>query len=241
LVKDGIFVCGSPYADVPTVAWALGQHDAFSAGPASGFLYAIFGRAAGLSEPFLYRVYKDAVSGGGWLSANGLAYPDFLRYLGSGVDQMFSEFARGRRWVDSSPENAMFIDELAYMFPRSTFVVVQEDPEYVLRVLLERDKRASVHALKEALEISSVYKASFAEVSTRRPDRVLIIDQRTLISDPARAFALLLDFVGEVPSLAPSAFFAEQTLHCGLRSTVLRQQRGPIKAPAELLELLGSG
>ncbi len=236
--KDGVFVCGSPFADVPAVAWALGQHEALSAGPASGFLYPIFGRAAGLSEPFLYGAYKAAVSGGGWLSTNGLAYPDFLRYLGLGVDAMFSEFSRGRRWIDSSPENALFIDELAYMFPRATFIVPQEDPEYVLRVMLRKRSNLGVDEFQKALQISKDFRNAVIGVAQRRPDRVLVIEQASLVSDPDMHFSTMLEFVGENATAAPATFFSGQQLLCGMRPDALRAQRGAVKAAPALLALL---
>ena len=238
MTAAGIFVCGSPYADVPTLAWSLGQHEAFAAGPASSFLYSIFGRAAGLSEPFLYKTYKEAAADGGWLSANGLAYPDFLRYLGTGVDLMFTDFARGRRWIESSLENALWIDELSYMFPRATFVVPVADPEYVLRVMLHRKADLSSTELKAALETCAVFRDRVAEISARRPDRVIVIEHRALIADPAHHLAVVLEFVGEDASPAPAAFFARQPLLCGLRASALARQYGLVNPPAELDALI---
>ncbi len=238
MTKDGIFVCGSPYAETALLTWALGQHESISAGPASNFLYSIFGKAAGLTEPFLYKTYKEAAAGGSWLATRGIAYPDFLRYLGAGVELMFSEFANNRRWIESSPENSLFIDELSYMFPRATFLVPQEDPEYVLRVLLYRKPDVTPAELKEALEASAVFRDRVREVASRRPNRVIVVEQRALITDPARRFADLLEFVGEDATPAPAIFFSRQTLLCGVRADALARQRSVLDARAELVSLL---
>ena len=119
----GVFVCGSPFTEVSTLAWALAEHAAFWTSSESRFLYRLFGSRADLERPYLYDLYTTCNQDGAWLRANAVSYPAFLAALGEGIAKLFQARAgKKRRWVDNSPENALLLDELLLMFPDASFV-----------------------------------------------------------------------------------------------------------------------
>ena len=227
----GIFVCGSPYSEVSLVSWGLNQHDALSSGPESRFLYQIFGQSAGLTEPYLYHIYKQVAEPGTWLASKGVSYPLFAKYIGMGIAEMFTSLTNKTRWVESSPENALFIDELAYMFPDAVFLVMQESAEYVAQTVLYRDKKATSVDITKALDLSNHYRNCTNSIAERRADRVFIVPQDRLLTHTENMVDEIFDFIGETKSPDVLLFLERQMLMCGTKFSDYRLKKLPALPP----------
>lgn len=208
VTENGIFVCGSPYSESNIVAWALAQHPRFMTGPESRFLFKIYGRSSGLAVPFLYSVYLDSKSDGGWLEKQNVSYAEFLRSLGAGVAQLFASRSEGRRWIDSSPENALFIDELLFMFPAATIIGIRESAENAILASLGATwANAGDREVETTLETWRHYHQRLEAAAERTPSRVFVIEQDELLDSPELALGACFRLLGEEPSPAATTFF----------------------------------
>ena len=227
MTTSGIFVCGSPFAETALLSWSLDRHEALSAGPESRFLYQLFGKSSGLNVPYLYDIYGRCTTGHTWLEAKGISYPLFAKYLGLGIAEMFNSFSAKARWVESSPENALFIDELAYIFPHAVFIVVQESADYVVHSTLARNPKPSDDDLRKGLDQWVHYRKAVNSVIDRRADRIVLVSQDKLLTNTAETVREILDFVGENFSEDVVKFFEQKPLKCGLRIDNYREQKLP--------------
>jgi hypothetical protein len=209
---SGVFVCGSPYAETNTIAWALAQHARFWTSPESRFLFSLFGRSEGLPVPYLFHQYQLASADGAWLAANSVSYPEFASAIGFGIARLLASRAGGRRWIDSSPENALMIDTLLLMFPTAVFVGVVQSPENARCTVLES---ANEIGGEEIAAVAEHYREVLSQAAFHHPDRVFLVDQEEMIADPERLFDEMLDFLGEERNPGVGAFFCKRLFKMG--------------------------
>lgn len=219
----GVFVCGSPFAETNTVAWALAQHERFWASSESRFLFNLFGRSDGLAVPYLFHHYQLAAADGAWLAANAVSYPELAEAIGSGIDRLFQSRSGDRRWIDCSPENALIIDTLLLMFPTAAFVGIAQSVESARCM-------ASVLAQpsdpKEIDSIAEHYHRVLSQAALQYPDRVFLVNQDELIDDPDRLFMETLEFLGEENDPSVARFFCNRLfkMDCGIEEARRRME-----------------
>lgn len=194
----GVFVCGSPYTEVSTVAWSLAAHPSFWTSSESRFLFRMFGNRGG-ARPCLYDTFLTCAASGAWLEVNQVTYPEFAGAVGAGIAALFDSRAGGRRWVDNSPENSLITDDLLAMFPTSSIVGLLQPPETA--AYLEFGRRGPTAAeqsrLRNVVEMTGHYCGALRRAFELAPDRVMLIEEAELLGTPERCFADLLDFLGE--------------------------------------------
>lgn len=193
------------------MAWALDAHPRFAAGPESRFLYQLFGNKPTMTRPYLYDTFMRARADGAWLTAKGVSYSDWLASLGGGVAQLFQSRAKGRRWVDSSPENALLRDDLLRLFPQAYVVGLTTSTRTAAFVAWKGAVRASEEyaALERANE---AYRAALVQMQESAPDRVILIDERELLESPEQTCAAIVDFLGEAEDAEMAQVF-KRRLH----------------------------
>ncbi len=203
----GVFVCGSPYTEVSSVAWALSSHPRFMAAPESQFLFHLFGNRPGMDRPYLYDAYCRCREGGTWLDVNGCPYDEFVAALGEGIARLFQSRTGDRRWVDSSPENALLGDDLLRLFPHA-FVIGLQQPVRTAAFIEGQGRlpdAARLHALEE---MNTHYNKHLSRLADYAPDHVFLLEETELFGDPDQAFRELFDFVGEPDDPAVPSVFA---------------------------------
>jgi hypothetical protein len=214
--SGSVFVCGSPYTEVSTVAWALSAHPAFWTSSESRFLYQLFGSRAGLQRPYLYDVYGSCTREGAWLRTNAVSYPEFLAALGHGIGALFQARAGQRRWVDSSPENALMLDELLLMFPCASFVGLLQ-PVRTALFLSERQGVPRTRQRAQALDkLNTLYAERLMAAARATPDRVYLLDEGDWLAQPESTLADLLEFLGEENSGEIAEVFSRRLLRLDL-------------------------
>jgi hypothetical protein len=211
-----IFVCGSPFTEVSSVAWALTAHPSFWTSSESRFLYRLFGNRADNGRPYLYDIYRGCCEDGAWMDANAVPYPEFLHALGDGIAKLFQGRAGRKRWVDSSPENALLIEELQYMFPDSAFVGLLQPVRTA--AFIESSGRTSVTTsrMEELTAINQLYAGRLASVAAAAPGRVYLLEESDLFDRPETALADLLEFLGEENSPAVAEMFSRRLLRLNM-------------------------
>jgi len=212
----GVFVCGSPFAEVSTVAWALAEHPAFWTSSESRFLYRLFGSRAGLERPYLYDLYGTCNEDGAWLRANAVSYPEFLAALGEGIGRLFHARAGRKRWVDNSPENALLLDELLHMFPDASFVGLLQPTRTAVFIEVARRAGMTQQKVRELTALNALYSERLTQAAGAAPDRVYLLEENDLFASPDTAFADLLEFLGEENNEAVPTAFARRLLQLDL-------------------------
>jgi hypothetical protein len=204
----GVFVCGSPYTEVSSVAWALSAHPGFMAAPESRFLFHLFGSRPGMERPYLYDAYCRCREGGTWLDVNGCPYDEFVAALGEGIARLFQSRTGERRWVDSSPENALLGDDLLRLFP-AAFVIGLQQPVRTA-AFIEGQGRLPQDPLRLQVlqEVNTLYNKHLARLAEYAPSHVFLLEEAELFGDPDRLFSELFDFVGEPDDPTVSPVFA---------------------------------
>ena len=200
-----VFVIGCPRSGTSAFSWALAQHPDFWTSAESDFLFLLFGRG------HLQRAYQLAADrpDDGWLRVNKVDYPEFCRYLGSGMDALFRSRAEGRRWVDSSPGYTLTVPDLAFLFPDASFIHLVRDGRAVVNSMLHsgfgedwaKDFGRACFTWAHYVEKGLEFELAF-------PGRVLRVQHRQLVDDPRGTCAGILDFLGAPPSCAPADFLA---------------------------------
>ncbi len=208
----GVFVCGSPFTEVSTLAWALAEHPAFWTSSESRFLYRLFGSRAGLERPYLFDVYTTCTEDGAWLRANAVPYAEFLATLGAGINRLFQGRAGRKRWVDNSPENALLLDELLNMFPDACCVGLLQPVRTAAFIETKRHGHLPASHLQELTASNALYTERLVAAAETWPDRVYLLEETELFSRPEAALSDLLDFLGEENNAAVATGFAQRLL-----------------------------
>jgi hypothetical protein len=211
-----VFVCGSPYTEVSSVAWALTAHPAFWTSSESRFLYRLFGNRADNGRPYLYDIYRECYENGAWMRANAVPYPEFLAALGDGIAKLFQGRAGRKRWVDSSPENALLVEELLHMFPDAAFVGLLQPTRTA--AFIETGGRSELTAgrMAELTALNTLYAEQLAKVANAAPNRVYLLEENDLFDRPEAALADLLEFLGEENNPAVAEMFCSRLLRLNL-------------------------
>jgi len=211
-----VFVCGSPYTEVSSVAWALTAHPAFWTSSESRFLYRLFGNRADNGRPYLYDIYQDCCENGAWMHANAVPYPEFLASLGDGIDRLFQSRAGRKRWVDSSPENALLIEELLHMFPDAAFVGLLQPVRTAAFIDSSRGSETTGQRLEELTQVNALYAERLTQVAAAAPNRVYLLEENDLFDRPENTLADLLEFLGEENNPAVAEMFSGRLLRLNL-------------------------
>ncbi len=211
-----VFICGSPYTEVSSVAWALTSHPAFWTSSESRFLYRLFANRGDNGRPYLYDIYCDCSENGAWMHTNAVPYPEFLAALGDGIGKLFQGRAGRKRWIDSSPENALLIEELMHMFPHAVFVGLLQPARTAVFIESALNTEMTAQTIRELTEANTLYAERLVRAASAASDRVYLIDEVDLFDRTASTVADLLEFLGEENNPAVAAAFARQLLRLNM-------------------------
>jgi hypothetical protein len=245
---DPVFIIGAPRSGTSILAWSLHQHHRwFCTSDESDLLSELFGGGA------VERVYREAVErpgGGDWLVRNDVAWPEFLGYLGLGVNALFASRSGGRRWIDQTPRNTLMVDVLAEMFPGAVFLHILRDGRRVVHSMinfvhgrldgqlkdefLEQDRVPDwARGFREACRTWAEFVERAMDFCARNPERSLTVVNERLVADADAGFAEILEFLGAPPGDAPAAFFGENRVNSSFPQHSSPPPASPLTRPWE--------
>src|SRR5262245_46155001 len=103
-----VFVIGSPRSGTTILAKSLGQHSKFWVSEELQVFWDLFGGGR------LHANYNRGVDpGGSWLHSKNVDRSDFFSLVGIGLNNLFSRYSGGRRWIDHTPANTLIASDLA--------------------------------------------------------------------------------------------------------------------------------
>lgn len=206
---DPVFVVGAPRSGTSVLAWALAQHSGFWASAESDFVAHLFGN--GRAE-LAFDAARAAPNS--WLALQGVELPEFLEYLGYGVNALLASRSGGRRWIDKSPTYALMMDLLGMMFPGARFLhIVRDGPTAVRSMLNSGFREAWAVDFVQACRTWGACVEGALEFQAAFPSRCVTIRHEDLTSAPEAVFSILFDFLGVQPEPGPVRFVRENRIN----------------------------
>src|SRR5918995_5110059 len=132
LCPHPVFIIGAPRSGTSILGWSLAHHNQLWTSRESHILDDLFG-----NDRF-YEAFKRAKSlpGGTWLQEQDVERDEFLKYLGLGLNALFTSRSQGRRWIDNTPSYTLMVDVLADMFPGAVFLHILRDGRRVVHSMM---------------------------------------------------------------------------------------------------------
>jgi len=129
LTESPVFVVGSPRSGTSMMQWALRQHPQLWGGQESDFMVSLVDR---LRETHELGSRREKLH---WLSGQRVGVAEFLQYMGTGLNALYTNRAGGLRWVEQTPEYALHGDEILNLFPGAVFLMMLRDGRDVVESL----------------------------------------------------------------------------------------------------------
>ena len=227
--SESVFIIGCPRSGTSALAWALGQHPKLWASSESNFLFLLFGNGR-IHHGFKFP-YNKPIS---WFRENQVVYIEYCAFLGLGVDRLFLSRSGGRRWIEQSPENALFAIDLSYMFPNSKFVhIVRDGREVVSSMVNSGFGESWSHDFAVACETWVHYIKEVLNFQSMLPERTLEVRHNLLVNDTDRECQKILSFLRVEYSAEPAKFLKENRIN----SSYGNQHPDDIMTPKDTAEL----
>jgi len=214
---DPIFVVGSPRSGTTILARSLGEHSALWASDESHFL----ARLVEAAED----VYASGLEGHrqSWLWAQSVGRAEFISWLVTGVNALFTSRSGGRRWIDHTPYYLDIAETLVEVFPEARFIHVLRDGRRVVHSMLHlldrprfvvgrrRSGGPRLGRWGEDFRAACRLWSSSVQAATRfvgqHPERARTVVHERLVADPEPAFEELFDFIGVESEASPLEVF----------------------------------
>ncbi|MEW6441346.1 MAG: sulfotransferase [bacterium] len=188
---DPVFVIGCPRSGTSVLSHSLARHSRMWLGEESDFLLPLARRAR---EVHAFGTQRQKYH---WLSAQGVTPDEFLRFIGIGMNALYTDRSGGRRWVEQTPQYTLDLPSIAAMFPGARFVhIVRDAGEVVLSMLHSGFEWPWAKDFEEACRTWVRFVEAALAFEAERPDACLRVRLRDLSEDREQGFRRILDFLG---------------------------------------------
>lgn len=211
-----VFVVGSPRSGTSALAWALDAHPEFWTSEESDFLYPLAGAGR------LHQSYRMASRRRErhWLVQQGVGFPEFAAFVGSGLDRLFLSRSGGKRWVDSSPQYTLMIPELLVLFPHARILhIVRNGADVVHSMLHSGFDPPWARRFAVACQTWVRFVTSGERARSMHPDRILQVRHEQLELDGEAAMAQILAFIGAEPDPSPARYLQSRRINSSFART----------------------
>lgn len=225
--REPIFIVGSPRSGTTILAKSLARHGDLWTSDESAHLFHLFGGSR--TSQILDRGRSQPSPS--WLATEEVGNEEFLRYLGLGLNALYTSRSGGKRWIEQTPLNTLMIEDLASMFPDAVFLHMVRDGRRVVQSMLhfldnwseDRREAMSKHIgawtvdFTKACETWCEYVDRAAAFAAENPDRCLTVRNERLAEDPESGFARILDFLKLPAEPGPATHFRRQRVNSSFR------------------------
>lgn len=201
-----IFVLGSPRSGTSMMQWALREHSHLWGGQESDYLLPL---VESLKQQHAYGSSRGRLH---WLSGQQVDLAEFLRHIGYGINALYTDRAKGLRWVEQTPLYTLMIDDLAVMFPDALFLWMLRDGREVAHSL--RNFEANQQDLPIGTETWRRYTQAALDFNqSLHGDRMFLMRFAEIVTEPESALKPLWEFL-DVPSEGgPAQMIRERKLN----------------------------
>jgi Sulfotransferase family len=223
--NNPIFIIGSPRSGTSILAWSLAEHTHLWTSEESDLLLHLYGRGRA-DEAFVETIAPPTMN---WVRAQGVDRNEFLRYLGIGINALFTSRSEGMRWIDQTPGYTLMVDVMADLFPDALFIHILRDGRRVVNSMinflnplgedLRAQRIASGHVppwanhFKDACEAWRQYVNTAMDFCQRNPSRCLTVVNERLVDDPEQGFTKILAFLGVPQEEGPARYFRSHRIN----------------------------
>ncbi len=207
--SNPIFVIGSPRSGTSILAWSLAQHSQLWTSSESDILLHLFGNDC---LDIAFQTAKERP--GAWFQEQDVERAEFFRFLGLGLNALFTSRSQGRRWIDQTPGYTYMLDVLVDMFPDAFFIHILRDGRRVVNSMINSkfdvpwatDFRQACQTWRQCVEMSM-------DCCTRYPTRCLTVVNESLIKEPQKLFAEIFRFIRVPDEDRPAEFFGSNRIN----------------------------
>jgi hypothetical protein len=188
-VERPIFVVGSPRSGTSMMQWALRRHPNLWGGQESDFLAPL---VDDLRKAYEFGIRRKGLH---WLSGQNVGWPEFMDFVGQGINALYTSRSDGRRWVDQTPQYTIRLEPISLLFPKAQFIV------------MVRDGRQVVSSLRSFVEPQDIVDGSrtwteFNEAALHFAartgnERVIFVRFERIVMHTRSELNRLFDFLGE--------------------------------------------
>lgn len=224
---DPIFILGSPRSGTTALAAALETHTALWTSSESQILWDLF-----CKEELKENYRRAARPDGSWLLSQGISPPQFLRFIGLGLNALFTDCAGGSRWVDHTPVYTFIVDDIAAMFPGAVFIHILRDGRRVVESMTHFPPGLGTiepwsTSFHEASRAWARFTRAASEFTQKNPERCLTVRNEELSADPTNGFRRIQRFLGLKEEEGP----AQQFSSCRVNSSFPEPASGAARQP----------
>jgi hypothetical protein len=226
-----IFIMGSPRSGTHILAVCLGMHSQLCNIGESELLFPLFSR-----DPVTPAVQMlRGLAKPNWLSKFGVEPGEVLAYIGLGINALFASKNPGMRWIDKTPHYTLMAETLAEMFPDAFFLYLLRDGRRVVHSMMHfldrfpKERRTSLFPRGQLPPWATNFPEAcktwnrFVDVGTsfaaKHPDRCRTVINERLVSDPAREFSSIFQFLEVSEEKLPVHFYKGSRINSSFAET----------------------
>jgi len=197
---DPIFVVGSPRSGTSQLAFSLARHSQNWVSRESHFLHHLAKLAKDIHA---LGTEWNAVSYTWWLAKEGVTAEELLRYIGYGMNALFTNRSGGLRWIDHTPGYAIIMSDLAVAFPGARFIHIVRDGRDVVNSMIHSEHHRGVGCdwaldFRTACKTWAEHVKAALDYEDANPSRVLRVYFESVSTGDDNEFKKIVDFL-ELP------------------------------------------
>jgi hypothetical protein len=197
---DPIFVVGSPRSGTSQLAHSLARHSQNWISRESHFFNDLRKAAEKLH---LVGTKWCEISYTWWLAKEGVTVDELLKFIGYGMNALFTERSGGLRWIDHTPGYALNLRDLGVAFPGARFIHTVRDGRDVVNSMIHSEHHRGVGCdwaadFQSACKTWAEHVEAAFEYEAANPHRVLRACFESISTGSSEDFKTICDFL-ELP------------------------------------------
>jgi hypothetical protein len=188
-----IFIVGAPRSGTSMLHWALAQHPNLWGSAESDFLSTVID---GVNQAFQNGTQYGEHH---WLVKEDVSRPEFLRFIGEGLNAMYQSRSGGLRWIEQTPHYLLHYSSLEAMFPGAKFIHITRDGRHTVNSMQEKFGWSFIKSMKNWRQLVEAGQA----IKQSNRENFLQIKYESVIRNPEKNIRKLFDFIKE--SYVPEA------------------------------------
>lgn len=211
-----VFIIGAPRSGTTIVARSLDKHSAFWSAGESHLMRLLYGDGR-FDQAWQQLAGQSSYA---FLSRYGVSREELLRYLGIGLNALFTTRSQQLRWIEKTPEHTLMVDVLADMFPDALFLhILRDGPSVVTSMVNFLNRPLTQPKVKQIDEREQAPWSTDFGIACRtwrhyvdtamgfcdqHPERCLTVRYDALTREPEETFSAIFRFLDVEYEEAPA-------------------------------------